>query len=284
MEKKLDLPKIWRNFTLGFIVITFFVVRFIFNVSGWWIIPIFVVYLILNAIAFNSYFLGIVANFLFIRGKTQKAYKYYEKALAKNTKNVAALYAYGTEILKDDGRADDALKILERARKLNAKINLDKNIRLAISSCFWVKGDIDRAINTLESLLSDYKYVNAHVYTTLGYFYVLKNDLDKAMEYSRKAIEDSPEHAAAWDNVGQIYFRQENFDDAKAAFEKALKYKEDMVDSLYYLGLVYENEGNSDEAFKCFSKAKNCNISALNTITKEQVLEKYKQYDDTIDE
>ena len=206
-----------------------------------------------------------------------------KRLFQKKTKNVSALYAYGTEILKESGRADEALTHLERARKINAKVNMDKNIRLAISSCYWVKGDIDRAINTLESLKSDYSYVNAHVYTTLGYFYILKEDFDKAMEYSKKAIDDNNEHSAAWDNIGQIYFRQKNFEDAKAAFLKALKYRENMVDSLYYLGVIYENEGNSDKAFEYFSKAKKCNISTLNTITKEQIMEKYTKYDDTIE-
>lgn len=282
MEKKLDLPKIWRNCTLVFFLATWLIVVFALKLSGLYVIPIFIVYLAINAIAFNSYFLGMLGTFYLASGKHKKAFEYYRKAIDKNTKNVGALYAYGIEILKKDGKADEALQHLERARKLNAKINLDKNIRLAIGSCYWVKNDIDRAINTLESLISDYSYVNAHVYTTLGYFYILKNDYDKAMEYSKKAIDDNPEHAAAWDNVGQIYFRQDNYSDARASFEKALKYKGDMVDSLYYLGLIYEKDGEPDKAFECFSKAKKCNISNLNTVTEEQVLEKYRQYDDTL--
>ena len=284
MQKKVDLPKVWRNCTLIFILVTWLILDFVFKVSCWFIIPIFIVYLILNAIAFNSYFLGMLGNFYMRAGKYSKAFEYYKKAIDKNTKNVATLYIYATEILKDEGRADEALKHLERARNLNAKMHLDKNIRLSISSCYWVKNDIDRAINTLESLISDYSYLNAHVYTTLGYFYILKNDFDKAMQYSKKAIDDTPTHSAAWDNIGQIYFKQENFNDAKAAFIKALEYKATMVDSLYYLGLIYEKEGESDKAFECFSKAKKCNVSKLNTITMEQILEKYRKYDDTEEE
>ncbi len=281
MNNKLDLPKIWRNCTLVFLLAEWLIVVFVLDVSGWYVAPIFIIYLIINAIIFNSYFLGIVGNFYFVSGRTEKAFKYYRKAIAKKTRNVSALYAYGIEILKDDGKAEEALSLLQRAEKFNAKVNMDKNIRLAISSCYWVKGDIDKAIDTLERLKRDYNYVNAHVYTTLGYFYILKEDFEKAMEYSNLAIEDQPEHSAAWDNIGQIYFRQENFDDAKEAFIKALKFKETMVDSLYYLGCIYEKENETDKAFECFSKAKKCNVSSLNTITKEQILEKYRKYDDT---
>ncbi len=281
MKNKLDLPKIWRNCALVFLLAEWLIVIFVLDISGWYVAPIFIIYLIINAVIFNSYFLGIVGNFYFVSGRTEKAFKYYRKAIAKKTRNVSALYAYGIEILKDDGKATEALALLQRAEKFNAKVNMDKNIRLAISSCYWVKGDIDKAIDTLERLKRDYNYVNAHVYTTLGYFYILKEDFEKAMEYSNLAIEDQPEHSAAWDNIGQIYFRQENFDDAKAAFIKALKFKETMVDSLYYLGCIYEKENEGDKAFECFSKAKKCNISSLNTITKEQILEKYRKYDDT---
>ncbi len=283
MEKKLDLPKLWRNCTLIFLLLTVIVVVFLFKLSSLYVIPIFIVYLILNAIAFNSYFLGILGNFFLVSGKNKKAFEYYKKAIDKKTKNVSALYAYGIEILKEDGRADEALQHLERARKLNAKIHMDKNIRLAISSCYWIKGDIDRAINTLESLISDYSYVNAHVYTTLGYFYILKEDYDKAFEYSKKAIEDREDHSAAWDNIGQIYFRQQKFEEAKDAFLKAVKYKETMVDSLYYLGLIFEQDGDADKAFEYYNKASKCNVSSLNTITKEQIMEKYKQFDNTVE-
>ena len=281
MNNKLDLPKIWRNCTLVFLLAEWLIVVFVLDISGWYVAPIFIIYLIINAVIFNSYFLGVVGNFYFVSGRTEKAFKYYRKAIAKKTRNVSALYAYGIEILKDDGKAEEALALLQRAEKFNAKVNMDKNIRLAISSCYWVKGDIDKAIDTLERLKRDYNYVNAHVYTTLGYFYILKEDFDKAMEYSNLAIEDQPEHSAAWDNIGQIYFRQGNFDDAKEAFIKALKFKETMVDSLYYLGCIYEKENEEDKAFECFSKAKKCNVSSLNTITKEQILEKYRKYDDT---
>ena len=249
MKNKLDLPKIWRNCALVFLLAEWLIVIFVLDISGWYVAPIFIIYLIINAVIFNSYFLGIVGNFYFVSGRTEKAFKYYRKAIAKKTRNVSALYAYGIEILKDDGKATEALALLQRAEKFNAKVNMDKNIRLAISSCYWVKGDIDKAIDTLEN--------------------------------SNLAIEDQPEHSAAWDNIGQIYFRQENFDDAKAAFIKALKFKETMVDSLYYLGCIYEKENEGDKAFECFSKAKKCNISSLNTITKEQILEKYRKYDDT---
>lgn len=278
MDKKLNLPKLWRTCTIIFIALCWIILVFFMKMPAWIIIPVFIIYLIINAIVFNSYFLGMLGNFYLVSGKTKKAFKTYEKAINKKTRNVSALYAYGIEILKEESRADEAIQLLKRAENLNTKVLMDKNIRLAISSCYWVKGDIDKAIDTLERLKKEYSYVNAHVYTTLGYFYILKKDYEKALECSKAALEDNSQHSAAWDNIGQIYYFQDKYTEAKEAFKKALSYKENMVDSLYYLGLIYESENASDEAANCFKKANSCNISSLNTISREQVTKKYNQY------
>lgn len=278
MEKKLNLPKLWRTCTIIFIALSWIILVFFMDMPAWVIIPVFIVYLIINALVFNSYFLGLLGNFYLVSGKHKKAFETYKKAIDKNTRNVSALYAYGIEILKEESRADEALQLLKRAENLNTKVLMDKNIRLAMSSCYWVKGDIDKAIETLEKLRKEYSYVNTHVYTTLGYFYILKEDFEKALEYSKAALEDNPQHAAAWDNIGQIYYLQNKYDEAKDAFKKALSNKSNMVDSLYYLGLIYESENALEEAADCFKKANDCSISSLNTISYEQVTEKYNQY------
>lgn len=278
MENKLNLPKLWKTCTLIFFAVCWIILSFVLKLSIWYIVPIMIIYFAVNALIFNSYFLGMLGNFFLISGKHQKALKFYKKAVKKNTRNVSALYAYAVEILKEDGRAEEALKILERAERLNAKIQLDKNIRLAMSSCLWVMNDIDGAIKILERLKKDYVYVNSHVHTTLGYFYYLKKDYETALAESKTALEDEPQHAAAWDNIGQIQYSLGNIQEAKDAFIKALTYRKTMVDSLYYLGIIYENEGNIAEAADCFLKTADCNISSLNTVTKEQVKEKYEKY------
>jgi len=277
MEKKIDLPKYWRYFTLGFMALSWIILIHIMKKPNWILIPIFIAYLIINAIIFNSYYLGILGNYYYRTRHFDKAYDIYEKAIKKNTRNVMAIYNYAIRLLQD-GNGSEALNLFNRALNINTKIIMDKNILLAISSCYWTMGNIDKAIETLESLKSKYSYVNAHVLTTLGYFYFLKKDYEKAAEYTNNAIEDNPEHAPAWDNFGQIYFAEKNFEKAKECFEKALSYKNNMVDSLYYLGEVYENENNIEKAAKYFEKAANCNITSLNTVTKEQVQQKYKKY------
>lgn len=275
--KKVDMPKIWRLFTLMIALILWLLINYVFKIPSWTIIPIFTLYLIINAIVFNSYLTALIGNYYYFTGKTEKALKTYENAVRKNTKNVLAIYNYAVEILKQ-GNGKYALELLNKADSINTKIIMEKNIILAKGSCYWIINEIDKAIETLEELKNKYSYVNAHVLTTLGYLYFLKKDYNKALDYSNEALEDTKEHAPAWDNIGQIYFIQKDYEKAEQTFKKALTYNENMVDSLYYLGIIYENQNKLDKAYEYFSKAFKCNISSLNTVTKSQIEEKYNKY------
>ena len=186
------------------------------------------------------------------------------------TRNVKALYNYALDALHE-GRADEALAIFQRAEKINTKPLFDKLIPLAISSCYWVLGDIDKAIDAIERLMEKYTYINPNTLTTLAYFYMLKNDFDKAEELTNKALKDNREYAPAWDNLGQIYYLKNDHQKAEEYFKKALSYRETMTESLYYMGLIEKSKGNIAEAKEYLRKAGSGYISALSTVKKEDI-------------
>ncbi|GEM_PF-455358 len=277
-QEKIDWVKYWRGFTLGFCMLAWIIAVFYMRYPLWIMIPIIFVYLIINGIIFYSYYLGMVGNFYYFLRKPDKALHFYRKAIARNTKNVPALYNYALEMLHQ-GNAQEALKHLERAEKYNTAILYEKNIPLAVSSCYWIMGgdeNIQKAIDILEKLTKDFGYVNYSTYTTLGYFYLLKGEFDKAEEYTQIAIDDNAEHAPAWDNMGQIAFARGELDKAEEHFLKALSFRPSMVDSLFYMGVIREKQGNKAEALEYYQKAEKCNISALNTVTLAQVRAKIK--------
>lgn len=273
MEKKLNLPKYWFWFSVAFMAVCFIVLIHLLKLSEWILIPVFLGYLVLNALIFNSYYLGMVGTYYIYRGKEEKAYKVLKKAIDKGTRNVNALFFWGLRLLKE-GKAEEALKHLTRAHKFNTKILLDKEIMLAMGSCYWIINDIEQGIKTLEELKKKYQYINPETLTTLGYFYFLKDDFEKAVEYTNAALEDNPELASAWDNLGQIYYKKNDIEKAKEYFLKAIEYKNTMPDSLYYMGEIYEQEGNIEKAREYYTRASESKITALNTITLEQVKQK----------
>ena len=259
-EKKIDLVAYWKGLTLGYMMLAWIVLVFFLRFKEWILIPALLVYLLVSAVVCNAYVIGMIGNMYYFLREPEKAKKFYTIAVKKNTRNVKALYNYALDALHE-GRADEALPIFQRAEKLNVKVLFDKLIPLAVSSCYWVLGDIDKAISTIEDLQKKYNYINPNTLTTLGYFYMLKGNYEKAIELTNSALKD---------NQGDYKKAYENF-------QKAIDYRENMVESLYYMALLEENEGNIEKAKEYFEKAKGCYISALNTVKKEQIEEELKK-------
>ncbi len=238
----------------------------------------------------KGYIYGFLGNAYLIKYQRERAINCFEKALKNNTKNILAIYNYGI-ILLQDGHFDKALKLFFKSQELNSKkakrksttpavlnrtMLLEKNIPLAISSCYWRLNNMDKAISTLEDLRKKYEYVSPNTLTTLGYFYLLVKDYEKAKEISQLAIDDDENFSSAWDNMGQIYLEQKDFKTAKEKFLKSIELNPKSVDSLYYLGIIEEIENNKEKALEYFKKALDCNITSLNTISKEAIENKIK--------
>lgn len=239
----------------------------------------------------KGYIYGFLGNGHLVKCNRDLAISYFEKALSYNTKNILAIYNYGL-ILLQDGNFEKALELFFKATQLNDKkakrksfvppalnrtILLQKNIPLAIASTYWRLNDMDKAISTLEDLRKKYEYVSPNTLVTLGYFYLLVKDYEKAKELSLLAINDDESFSSAWDNMGQIYLEQKDLKAAKENFLKAIELNPKSVDSLYHLGIIEEKENNKDKALEYFKKALDCNITSLNTVTKETINDKIKQ-------
>lgn len=238
----------------------------------------------------KGFLYGIFGNYNLIKGNRDIAIKYFKKALDLNTTNVLAIYNYGL-ILLQDGVFAEALELFNKSLELNTKriqkktkkpaaLNraelLQKNIPLAIASAYWRLENIDKAIDILEDLRKKYTYVSPNALATLGYFYIVAKDYDRALEITKLALEDDENFYPAWDNLGQIYFEKDDLEKASEYFKKSININSKSVDSLYHLGLIEELKGNKDIALEYFKKALECNITALNTVYKENIEDKIK--------
>ena len=259
---------------LGFLMLAWIVLHYFARLPEWWIIPAFLGYLLLSALICRAYVLGMIGNYYYAKRMPDKAKVFYKKAVDKNTRNVRAIYNYALDLLHT-GQAEQALDLFKRAEIINTSVLFDKLIPLAKSSCYWVLGDIDLAIATLLDLKDRYTYLNPSTLTTLGYFYLLKGDFEKAEEQTNLAIKDNAFHAPAWDNLGQIEYRRGNFEKAEEHFEKALSIKDTMPESLYYLALIKKNK-DKEKARELLEKAANGYISSLSTVTKQDIEKELK--------
>ncbi len=277
MNIKKYISRLWGILTLLFMIFLFVVLNVLLKFPLSVVLLIYIAYFVINIIIFRKTIIGEIGFYHHLLGHFDKARKIYQYAVKKNTASVNCLNCYSVMLLRE-GNAEEALALVTKALKINTKPLLEKNLTATLGSCYWVLGDIDKAIETYEGLEKKYSYINADMLTTKGYLYLLKGDYEKSLEYTNTALADKNEHAPAWDNLGQIYYQQGELEKAKEAFSKALLYHEKLVDSNFYLGLIYEKFDEIEKAKEYFAKAKNCNISFLNSVRKEQIIEKCEYY------
>jgi len=246
--------------------------------------PLFVLLLAYAALIAVFYWLNrrsiwaVRGNYFYAVGHKARAKPLLQKAVAAGTKSPSAYIYLALMAVQENKDAKTAFGLLETAQKLSKTVIDERNALTTLASCHWLVGDMQKAIDVLEDMRARHEYTNAGVLTTLGYLYFVQGEFDKAIEISQLAMEDEPSHGAAWDNVGQVYYKQGDMEAARENFHKALTKRENLADSCYYLGLIYEADGKTEEAKEYFRRAAICTISIYNSVTEEQVQEKYNQY------
>lgn len=246
--------------------------------------PLFVLLLVYIAIIVTFYWLNrrsiwaLRGNYFYVTGHKARAKPILKKAVEAGTKSPSAYIYLALMAVQEDKDARTAFDLLKRAQELSVGIIDERNALTTLASCHYLVGEMDKAIEVLEDMRARHEYTNAGVLTTLGYLYFRNNDFDKAIELSELAMEDDPNHGAAWDNVGQVRYKQGDMEAAKEAFRTALSKRENLADSAYFLALIYEAESHVEDAKEYFRRAAICTISIYNSATAEMVDEKYRQY------
>lgn len=253
------------------------VLKYIFNINLLIILAIMTLLLLGFLIIFRNSFLEKLANISMISGNIEKAKNIYEKLLNKNIKSANTYCNLGI-ILLNEGDINKALELFNNSLNFKPEEMVYKNIKVNIATCYWLLGEVTKGIDTLESLIKEFDFINENIYTTLGFLYLLNNDTEKAITYSKKAVDIKEDYSSAWDNLGQIYLKIKDYKNAKKMFTEALKYNEYSVESNYYMGIIYELENNLELAKSQFNKANMCNISIFNTITKNDINQKLEHY------
>ena len=218
---------------------------------------------------------GFLGYFNHSTRKPEKAKKYYSKGMKAGMKRANHRLAYGV-LLLNEGKFQEARDIFSSVlTDYSQKEKKRTMAKLNISLAYWKLGELDTAIEMLTEVQA--KYNTSRIYGTLGYMLIEKGDLDKALEYNLEALDYDDEDPVILDNLAQTYYRLGMIDQAKEYFLKAEEIKPDQVDTLYYLGRIYKEEGNVELAKEKLSAALNCNVTPMNTITREDIQKAYDE-------
>ncbi len=178
----------------------------------------------------------------------------------------ALIYAY---LLIRDGHIAKAERLINSIL-LNKKDMLTKQNLLAadlnLAIIMWKKGDLKGAVEKMEYVYSTGYRSTVH-YGTLGIFYILNNQLDRAEEFCNEAIEYNPSDASIRDNLGLLYFRKGDIDKAEEIYQKLFEdTNPEFIEAYYNYGMVLEKKGDLAAAAGYYRTALGCPEKFLSTV------------------
>lgn len=216
---------------------------------------------------------GLAANAL-MKGDKAKAERLYRLADKIGGMGFDATLNCGYFFIKN-GYVEETRVIFNKAA-MNGKLNKIQKQRLkSINSLVvWKDGQLDDAIEMLEELIEE-GYVTSVIYETLGLFYIIKKDKEKALELCLKGYEYNSDDDVLLDNLAEAYALCGEKEKAMEMYEKLLEREPHFPEAYYGYGILLMEKGRHDEGVEYLSKALEKNFSFLSTLSRERVEDIY---------
>ena len=239
------------------------------------VLGVFIVYMLFSS---RNTFYEIFATKAYKKGDMEKAVSLFEKA-SKSTQNPRPKISYGYLLLKI-GELDKASQVFKEM--IDSDIDEDSKIKAKSNYALvlWKSGELDSAINLLEEVLSE--YTSSVVYGSLGYLYILKGDLEKAVEFNKEAYDYNSSDPIILDNLGNAYYLIGELSKSEEIYKELMNLNPQFPEAYYNYSLLLKKLGKLDEALDFMKKANNFNLSFLSNLTKANIENQLKEIEDVI--
>lgn len=202
-----------------------------------------------------------------------EGFRWLEKAYAtgKMAPQQALIYAY---LLIRDGHIDKAERLItsvlhQKEKDLTKQNILAADLNMAIIK--WKKSDLKGAIEKMEYVYSTGYRSTVH-YGTLGIFYILNNQLERAEEFCLEAYDYNSGDASIRDNLGLVYIKKGDYQKAEEIYASLFEETEpNFIEAFYNYGMVLEHKGDYKAASDYYQKALGCPEKYLSTVKIAQV-------------
>lgn len=154
-------------------------------------------------------------------GQTNK-----EKALEKGNQAVK---------LEDDGRVEEAIKLLEEAQKLDPD---NFNYPYELAYAYYATKDYKKAVNYLEGILK-YKDINDRVYQLLGNCYDNLDKGDRAIETYQEGLKKFPNSGNLYLEMGVVQMGKKDYNKALGYYEKGIEVAPKFSSNYYWAAKIY---------------------------------------------
>ncbi len=247
---------------------------FLFGLVGTLALIVYLTYK--NKLSFYA-FLG---KFSYSRGNMDNAIKWYGRAASDPGSSPDSIISYAYLLLKT-GQVDNAEQILDsylaRLTASKEKKMLARSIKALIT---WKRGNLDKAIETLEEVLENIETSN--IYGSMGFLLIEKGNLDRALEFNLKAYDYNDSHDVILDNLGQTYYLRSEYEKSLEIYDKLMKKepKPAFPEAYFNYGLLLLSMGKKEEAVEKMKQALDYRITFLSTITAEDIRRKIDELGD----
>lgn len=232
---------------------------------------ILLIYIIKN----RSNILASIAQYKYGFGNADVAFKLYEFAskFGKMKFDHRLRYAYLT--LKE-GYVDEANKLFNLIGLDKLKPEERAKLKGSHALLLWKKGDVAEAIEMLEYV--HHRYVSTTTYGSLGYMYVHRGNLKKALEYNLEAYEYNNTNDIIVDNLAFTYLKMKDYDNAEKYYLELFEMSPTFPEGYFEYGkYLIEVKGNKDDGIEYIKKALNGRYSFLSMFTRRDVLDYLEQ-------
>jgi tetratricopeptide (TPR) repeat protein len=252
-------------YVLGYIVIL--IILFITK-------PIIAIAIILASILYALYsnlssIYAILGNRRFAVGDMEGTAAWYKKALIVKDCKPKTRTSYGYLLLKS-GKVEEADATLKPLEKLKLGPKDDSQLKMTYALVKWKSGKIDEAISMLDYVYTNYRCTT--VYESLGYMYVLKGDLQKALEFNLEALDYNSDSNVITDNLGETYYYLGDFDKAIEVYEKLIPKNPSFPEPYFHYALSLKEKNNKEKALEMLEKALTFKQSFLSNLTHENIV------------
>lgn len=238
---------------------------YFFGNLGFVVLLLALAYMIYRALP-NLYILQ--ANVAYNKADNNKCMALLEKAYQTGRMTAQNKVYYGYLALRI-GKLDKAERLFQSALASSPDETSRMQAKSNMALVLWKKKELPEAIELMEEVFETYK--NTAVYGSLGYFYILSGDLDKALEFNQEAYEFNSNDNVILDNLGQIYYLKRDYEKAAEMYEKLMERRPEFPVPYYNYALVKLELGDKEGAITLMRQALTFRFTFIAGVSEDQI-------------
>ncbi len=203
----------------------------------------------------------------YTKGDVGKAFDWFERGY-KHGMDINQKMTYAYYLLRS-GRTERAEEMILSVLGRNLKKE-DRFVAKSHYALLLLKTDrLNEAADELEEIFPYYR--NTNIYGSLGYIYILMDDMAKAEEFNKEAYAYNSENAVILDNMVQLYVKLDNYEEAYKYALELMEQKPTFIEAYYDTAFVENKLGKTEDARGHLEHALTIEPTFLSNISHDEV-------------